>query len=114
MATIAVRGADRSYGDATRVGDRSYGDLCGVARRGAAWFGANRSYGDDDLAQQQRRDAMYSRRSLSADCTVSIAVPLVVSRTTNVVAGDRGNVGGGGSDESPREANLSVSSDRVM
>jgi hypothetical protein len=36
MATIAVRGADRYYGDAARVGDRSYGDLCGVARRGAA------------------------------------------------------------------------------
>jgi hypothetical protein len=30
------------------------------------------------------------------------------------VAGDRGNVGGGGSDKSPREANLSVTSDRVM
>jgi hypothetical protein len=37
MATIAVRGASRSRGDAARVGQgRTYGDARGVARRGAA------------------------------------------------------------------------------
>jgi hypothetical protein len=54
MATIAVCGADRSYGDAARVGDHSYGDLCGVARCGG------HSEGDNDLAQRQRRVAIHS------------------------------------------------------
>jgi len=113
MATFAVCGADRSYGDAARIGDSSYGDVCGVERRGAA----ARVVRMATTTLRNDSDAMRCNvleRSLSADCTVSIAVPLVVSRTTKVVAGDRGNVGGGRSDKSPGKRNLLVTSDRVM
>jgi hypothetical protein len=46
VATSAVRGVDRSYGDAGSDADRSYGDDVGVE---------GRSYGDDDPLRRERR-----------------------------------------------------------
>ena len=84
--------------------------MCGVARRGAA------VRVDRTAATILRNDGDTINTiacSSSADCTVSIAVPLVVNDDEK--RGRRqGNVGVRGSDKSPGEGNLSVTSNRVM